>query len=93
MNGGWTSTRFAEVHFPGGVFSLPAQTYSGGFIGGGAEFAVAAVPGLYWRNEYRLFSNQPDNLPLFVNGIAVNVFGHQSATVQTITTSLVWKFY
>jgi len=54
---------------------------------------VAAVPGLYWRNEYRLFSNQPDNLPLFVNGIAVNVFGHQSATVQTITTSLVWKFY
>jgi hypothetical protein len=92
VNGGWTSTRFDAVNFPPGVFSWPAHTFSGGFIGGGTEIAVAAVPGLYWRNEYRLSSYQPDNLPLFVNGVSINAFSHQSATVQTITTSLVWKF-
>ena len=71
---------------------MPAHTFNGGFIGGGTEVAVAAVPGLYWRNEYRLSSYRPADLPFFVRGVAINTFNHQSATVQTITTSLVWKF-
>jgi outer membrane immunogenic protein len=90
VNGGWTSTRFDAVNFGGGV-SWPAHTFGGGFIGGGTEVAVAALPGLYWRSEYRLSSYQPDNLG--VEGIAAKLFSHQSATVQTITTSLVWKFH
>jgi outer membrane immunogenic protein len=94
VNGGWTSTRFSGVNFPPtGAFSLPAHTFSGGFIGGGTEVAVAAVPGLYWRNEYRLSSYQPDNLQRLVNGIPTNLFSHQSVTAQTITTSLVLKFH
>ena len=93
VNGGWTSTRFDAVNFPGGVLSWPDHTFSGGFIGGGAEFAVAAVPGLYWRNEYRLSSYQPDNLPRLVNGVPGNLVSHQSVTAQTITTALVWKFH
>jgi len=28
----------------------------------------------------------------FISGVAANAFDHQSATVRTITTSLVWKF-
>src|SRR6516162_9419147 len=61
VNGGWTSTRSSDVDFPRGQITLPAQTFSGGFIGGGAEFEVA------------------------------DFFDHQSATVQTITTSLILR--
>jgi outer membrane immunogenic protein len=59
INGGWSSTRFDGVSFPTsptGVpagTTLPGHTFNGGFIGGGTEVAVAAFPGLYWRNEYR----------------------------------------
>jgi len=49
-----TLCRRYVFHFPGGVLSWPAHIFSGGFVGGGTEIAVAAVPGLYWRNEYRL---------------------------------------
>src|SRR6516225_8198076 len=43
VNGVWTSTLFSEVDFPGGAFSFPAHTFSGGFIGGGTEVAVAGI--------------------------------------------------
>jgi hypothetical protein len=94
VNGGWTSTRFSGVNFPpSGAVALPAQTFSGGFIGGGAEFAVATVPGLYWRNEYRLSSYRPTDLQFSVSGMPIDFMDHQSATVQTITTSVIWKFH
>ena len=57
VNGGWTSTRFDAVNFPPGVVTLPAHTFSGGFIGGGTEIAVAAVPGL--MNIDCLLTNLP----------------------------------
>ena len=93
VNGGWTSTRFSGVDFPRGQIKLPVQTFSGGFIGGGAEFAVAAVPGLFWRNENRLSSYRATDLQFSVAGMPIAFFDHQSATVQTITTSLIWKFH
>jgi outer membrane immunogenic protein len=99
VNGGWSSTRFDGVSFAvvtGGVsgFSLPGHTFSGGFIGGGTEVAVAALPGLYWRNEYRLAAYRPADLQFSVNGIpAPGVFNHESKSVQTITTALVWRFH
>jgi outer membrane immunogenic protein len=99
VNGGWTSTRFDSVNFalvttgtPLG-FALPGHTFSGGFIGGGTEVAVAALPGLYWRNEYRYAGYGSADLQLSFDGIPTNVFNHESKNVQTITTSLVWKFH
>ena len=62
VNGGYTPTRYDNVNFPGTTVSLPGQTFNGGFNGGGTEVAVAAVPGLYWRNEYRLSSYRATNL-------------------------------
>ena len=91
VNGGWTSTRSSGVDFPRGQITLPAQTFSGGFIGGGAEFAVAAVPGMFRRNEYRLPSSRATDLQFSVAGMAIVFFDHQSATVQTITTSLILR--
>ena len=101
VNGGWSSTRFDGVSFPTspqGVpvgVTLPGHTFNGGFIGGGTEVAVAALPGLYWRSEYRLASYRAADLqfndPAGVF-LGLAVFNHESKSVQTITTSLVWKF-
>jgi outer membrane immunogenic protein len=98
INGGWSSTRFDGVTFDntvGGTASgvtLPSHTFSGGFIGGGSEVAVQAVPNLHWRNEYRYATYGAADLQLSGAG-AVSVFTHESKNVQTITTSLVWKFH
>jgi outer membrane immunogenic protein len=57
INGGWSSTRFDTVTFNASIggaatgVTVPAHTFNGGFIGGGTEVAVQAVPGLYWRND------------------------------------------
>jgi outer membrane immunogenic protein len=100
VNGGWSSTRFDGVSFIGVVvgassgFTLPAHTFNGGFIGGVTEVAVAAVPGLYWRNEYRLAAYRAADLQFFFNGVPfTGIINHESKNVQTITTSLVWKFH
>jgi len=94
-NGGYTSTRFDGVNLAGttpGV-CLPAQTFDGGFIGGGTEVAVQAWPGLYWRSEYRYSSYRSTNVQYFENGVALTGdFEHEAKSVQTITTSLIWKF-
>jgi outer membrane immunogenic protein len=100
VNGGWSSTKFNGVTFdpqisgktPTGV-TLPSHTFNGGFIGAGTEVAVAAFPGLYWRSEYRLASYRSADLPFSLGGVPENEFNHESKSVQTITTSLVWKFH
>src|SRR6516164_2471350 len=104
VNGAWTSTLFSEVDFPGGAFSFPAHTFSGGFIGGGTEVAVAGMPRLYWAAGGRigvLVTSQVLNLcerRLDLNALhwrRRRVCGggllRQSATVQTITTSLILR--
>jgi len=78
--------------------STAAQTYSGWFIGGGTEYRVpwAGFNGLYWRTEYRFAQYQSETLPFYVtatgvplaNGAGINTQPY----VQTVTTSLVWKF-
>jgi opacity protein-like surface antigen len=97
INGGWTATRFDSVTLnldpPSTQFFLGAQTFNGGFIGGGTEVVVPGWPGLYWRNEYRFSSYQSANLPLTVDFIpGPQPMVHESKTVQMISTSLVWKF-
>lgn len=99
LNGGWTSTRFGGVNLNTAngaptVLSLPAHTFNGGFFGGGTEVAVPSVPGLYWRNEYRYAGYQSADLNFLANGaILPGTFVRESKNVQTITTSLVWKFH
>ena len=96
FNGGWTGTRFDGVNIidstNGGPIgeSLSAHTFSGGFIGGGTEIAVQALPGLFWRNEYRYSSYGSADLAYSGSG-GVEI-EHETKRVQTITSSLVWKF-
>jgi outer membrane immunogenic protein len=78
-----------------------AQRYDGFFIGGGTEYAISGVPGLFWKNEYRYAdygraSNQI-NCPACTVTLPqpagqTGLSERQHITVQTIRTELVWRF-
>jgi outer membrane immunogenic protein len=92
-----------SVSAPTGV-SLPANTYHGWFLGGGYEYALdfswLPVHGLFWRTEYRYSSYSSDDIGLVCSGGgatcgAAGPLGfseHASKQVQTVTSSLVWRF-
>jgi outer membrane immunogenic protein len=103
-NGGYTETRFDQINLSDPVDGDPlgtigAHTYHGWFIGGGTEIALSGLfglplpSGLFWRSEYRYSSFSSANLtvtPLFGGGtLGVE---NMKPFVQTITTSLVYKF-
>jgi outer membrane immunogenic protein len=101
FDAGYTQTRFGLQNFIATNTGLPsggvitATTYNGWFVGGGLEYALnfswLPVRGLFWRNEYRFASFGAKNLPLF--GPGGGAFGeHTTPYVQTITSSLVWRF-
>jgi outer membrane immunogenic protein len=103
VSGGWTQTHFNQVDLlpatVGGAaigVSLPSQTYQGWFLGGGTEYAVpwAAFHGLFWKTEYRFSQYRAQNLPFTITatGVPTGLFENQQKEVQTVTTSLVWKF-
>ena len=104
-NGGYTQSRFDQINFsfttsPFEPFgAIGAHTYNGWFIGGGTEIALAGLfglplpAGLFWRSEYRFSSFNSADLPInTVVGVPTNFSEHMSPNVQTITTSLVYKF-
>ena len=81
------------------VGSISSHTYHGWFIGGGTEIALSGLfgmplpSGLFWRSEYRFSSFDSADLPVTaVRSGVTNVFENMKPYVQTITTSLVWKF-
>jgi outer membrane immunogenic protein len=102
INGGWTGAHIDHINIvtasggsvDGGLY-LPAQNLTGWFIGGGTEYAFTFLPikGVFWKTEYRFASydsyNQNYVHPTFIGSRAVN----NSVDVQTITSSLVWRFW
>jgi outer membrane immunogenic protein len=104
-NGGYTQSRFDGINFSGNITGAPiatidAHTYNGWFIGGGTEISLSGLfglplpAGLFWRSEYRYSSFNSADLPVLTTlGGAPTIFSeHMRPFVQTITTSLVWKF-
>jgi outer membrane immunogenic protein len=104
-NGGYTETRFDGINFSETSFpfepegAIGAHTYHGWFIGGGTEIALAGLfglplpTGLFWRSEYRYSSFNSADLQIFdTTGVPTGFSEHMKPVVQTITTSLVWKF-
>jgi outer membrane immunogenic protein len=101
-DGGWTQTRFDQVNFSftngvplGSPTFLPATTYHGWFLGGGTEYALnfswLPIRRLFWRNEYRYASYQAEDVAVVTSSIPP--FSERSRKyVQTITSSLVWRF-
>jgi outer membrane immunogenic protein len=106
VGGGWTETRFDQMNettvrgvATGNAF--PAHTYQGWFIDSGFEYAFTWLPinGLFIRSNYRYATYQKDDLTQFniATGAPAGNAGlgsvlHANKQVQTVTTSLVWRF-
>jgi outer membrane immunogenic protein len=105
VDGGYTQAHFDAatlVDLTGGAatVSYPSQTRSGWFIGGGAEYALGWWKNLFWRTEYR-FAQYGNRTVATVCNVSLNgcVAGAAHALdtgkvfEQTITSSLVWRFW
>jgi outer membrane immunogenic protein len=100
VSGGWTQAHFdaftmSSLIAPSPpVFAIDAHNYQGWFIGGGTEYRLPWWQNLTWKTEYRYSSFRADNLPLLVatTRLPTGVFEHNEKFVQTVTTSLVWRF-
>jgi outer membrane immunogenic protein len=99
VDGGFSRARFDAVNVHGlasGIFvgTLPARTFDGWFVGSGfvTPLPFFQMPGLFLDTEYRLSSYRSATSPLgvIVEGPAVAI--SMRPTVQTVTTSLVYKF-
>jgi outer membrane immunogenic protein len=106
VGGGWTQARFDQMNettvrgvVTGNAF--PAHTYQGWFIDSGLEYAFTWLPinGLFIRSNYRYSTYQRDDLTQFniATGAPAGNAGlgsvlHAQKQVQTVTTSLVWRF-
>jgi outer membrane immunogenic protein len=104
-NGGYTQTQFDQINFSTTftpftpVASIGSHTYNGWFIGGGTEISLSGLfglplpAGLFWRSEYRYSSFDSADLPVLTTaGAPTGLSEHMRPNVQTITTSLVWRF-
>lgn len=96
VNGGFSQTKFdgvslATLGAPSGSFA--SHKYDGWFVGGGTEYALTWLPGLFWRNEYRFTGYRSADLPVTTTGFGgTGLVLHSAVDVQTIGTALVYKF-
>jgi outer membrane immunogenic protein len=103
-DGGYTETRFDQINLfdPDGdgtpFGSIGSHTYHGWFVGGGYEIGLSGFfgwqlpSGLFWRTEYRFSQFNSADLPINFSGVPTGITENMKPYVQTITTSLVWKF-
>jgi len=101
ISGGWTQARFDRQNLfdttvmpavPLGAF-MDAHNYNGAFIGGGYEYRLPFAPNVTWKTEYRYNWYGADDLPILLDSGAATGAGENSKkTVQTVTTSLDWRF-
>jgi outer membrane immunogenic protein len=63
-------------------------------LGGGYEYNLNWLPGLFWKTEYRLAQYETDSLPLLVygTGASTTLSIDSRKYVQTIRSELVWRF-
>lgn len=102
FDGGYTQTHSDGVIVSSGFGGPPLDTvgshdFHGWFLGSGLEYAMnfswLPIHGLFWRNEYRFASYDSADLQVFTAGGGVTGLGaHVTPYVQTVTSSLVWRF-
>lgn len=101
MSGGYTQANFEAVNFvlangggPGApAFSIGEKNYTGWFLGGGYEYRFDWLPGLYWKTEYRFSTFNKKDIQLLADGVPEpEAFVHSEKFIQTVTSSLVWRF-
>jgi outer membrane immunogenic protein len=74
--------------------SAPQTDFNGWFIGGGHEYRLPWFQGLTWKTEYRFSQYRGvDEVPFVTaTGVTGNSVLHDEKFVQTVTSSLVWRF-
>lgn len=100
VDGGWTTTHFSNSPVITTAFGnatgtgWPNYSPQGWFLGGGYEYALnydwLPIHGLFWRTEYRFSQYNSSDIRIF-NTTAGDV-EHITPYVQSITSSLVWRF-
>jgi outer membrane immunogenic protein len=117
LNAGYTEAHFDGVSFSNvitpqiganSMLNLPSQTYRGWFVGGGTEYALGLLPGLFLRSEYRY--SQYDGKTTGTNclgasvlnpgggvatcaGVGPSGYADRSKIIdQRVTTELVYRF-
>jgi outer membrane immunogenic protein len=100
VSGGYTQANFKGVNFITAAgapivppLSIDQNRYTGWFLGSGYEYRFDWLPGLYWKTEYRFSSFSSKDSQLLQGGIPVTgEFVHSEKFIQTVTSSLVWRF-
>lgn len=115
LNAGYTEARFDAVNFTNQIIpqignnsmlGMPSQTFHGFFVGGGTEYALGFLPGLYLRSEYRYAQYDGKTTNTFCSGASVTTGGapscggvgpsgfaeRQTVHDQKVTTELVYRF-
>lgn len=105
INGGYSQSNWTQVNYVDAATAgatglvLPGATRDGWFLGGGTEYAISQVPGLFWKSEYRFadYGSQNYNQVCVVTGPCgaagtVHSIDRSRAYVQTITSELVYRF-
>ena len=101
VSGGWTRSHWEEaasiLTLNGALtgFTYPGSyNVNGWFIGGGYEYQLPWFHGLTWKTEYRFNQYQSIDLAETVaaTGVLTGNVVHNQSFVQTVTTSLVWRF-
>ena len=102
VNGGYTEAplqhhRSARRHRPHDDPDFSGdRTYHGWFLGGGTEYAISRIPGLFWKSEYRFADyGSKDDFAVCGPGCAVgtnHALDRAHPHVPTITTELVYRF-
>jgi outer membrane immunogenic protein len=101
----FTTIGYTEARFQGStgtcVFSsgcgvigtLPDHTFSGWFIGGGAEYAFSWLgPGWTWKTEYRLSEFSRDTFALTTTPAVAGAEVTMKPFVQTVVSQITYKF-
>ena len=92
VSGGYTQAHFSALQFP--LTTLPATTYRGYFIGGGAETSLSPwLPaGFFLRSDYKVSTYQAANLIYTVGGVPLAIGEHMNNYVQQVGTELIYRF-
>jgi outer membrane immunogenic protein len=105
LNAGYTEANFKQVNYVDAAnglatgLVLPSQRRDGWFVGGGTEYAITQIPGLFWKSEYRFadYGNKTQGQVCTVTGTCglagdLHSFDRSRTYVQTATTELVYRF-
>jgi len=105
VNGGFTEANFKQVNYVDAALGtatglvLPSQRRDGYFLGGGTEYAISQIPGLFWKSEYRFsdFGNKTFSQLCTVTGPCgvggtIHSLDRSHTFEQTVTTELVYRF-